>query len=370
MDVKCCSCCKLELPKHQFYADKRSKDGLTAGCKKCHAEKAGKVYGGIRNKDIEVPDGYKRCSMCQEILPLERFSVSKNKKSGYQSHCKECRRRTRGPAKSVEILPAGTKRCWDCREILEANEDHFAKSRSSKDGLQGRCKKCSVAYRQRNRDRILKQKKEHYRLNRETIRKKQSDAYYEKHDEFRAKAKEYYVQNRLRIRQQQAEYRLRTLEQRNAYRQSRREWYLQYNRQYYQNNKERESLRKKQWHASHPENGRLNEQKRRLRKRNLIHQFSIEQWQFCLDYWNYKCAICGREDNLHADHWIPISSSSCPGTIIDNIIVLCISCNSSKHNKNPVEWLFEKLDDHEARLMLNEIEAYFEYARAFTNKEE
>lgn len=159
MDVKCCSCCKLDLPKHQFYADKRSKDGLTAGCKKCHAEKAGKVYGGIRNKDIEVPDGYKRCSMCQEILPLERFSVSKNKKSGYQSHCKECRRRTRGPAKSVEILPAGTKRCWDCREILEANEDHFAKSRSSKDGLQGRCKKCSVAYRQRNRDRILKQKK-------------------------------------------------------------------------------------------------------------------------------------------------------------------------------------------------------------------
>jgi hypothetical protein len=50
--------------------------------------------------------------------------------------------------------------------------------------------------------------------------------------------------------------------------------------------------------------------------------------------------------------------------------VLCISCNSSKHNKNPVEWLFEKLDDHEARLMLNEIEAYLEYARAFTNKEE
>lgn len=45
--MKQCSCCKQFKPETEFYADKRTPDGLKAQCKLCHTE------GSIRTRDPE-----------------------------------------------------------------------------------------------------------------------------------------------------------------------------------------------------------------------------------------------------------------------------------------------------------------------------
>lgn len=40
----------------------------------------------------DVPDGYKRCSKCGKVKPVDQFDKRKDVKSGRRSWCKECRR--------------------------------------------------------------------------------------------------------------------------------------------------------------------------------------------------------------------------------------------------------------------------------------
>jgi hypothetical protein len=95
-----------------------------------------------------------------------------------------------------------------------------------------------------------------------------------------------------------------------------------------------------------------------------------------LHYWNFACAVCGREESfwhvLALDHWIPLSNPACPGTTPLNIIPLChtrkkgagkqlhgVACNNEKHDANPVLWLTAKLGPRKAKAKLSEIATYF-----------
>src|SRR5581483_2176482 len=55
------------------------------------------------------------------------------------------------------------------------------------------------------------------------------------------------------------------------------------------------------------------------RKRSLPDTFTERDWQRALEYWDYKCAVCGRPrglwHTLAADHWIPLTAPDCPGTV-------------------------------------------------------
>jgi hypothetical protein len=64
------------------------------------------------------------------------------------------------------------------------------------------------------------------------------------------------------------------------------------------------------------------------------------------------------------DHWIPLASKQCPGTVPSNIIVLCESCNCSKGTRNAEVWLIDKLGEDAAKQKLVEIETYFEYVKS------
>jgi hypothetical protein len=62
-----------------------------------------------------------------------------------------------------------------------------------------------------------------------------------------------------------------------------------------------------------------------------------------------------------------------PGTVPTNILPLCHGvrgCNNEKFNRNPAVWLVEKLGQEAAERKLAEIEAYFEYVKTVTNKEQ
>ncbi len=103
-----------------------------------------------------------------------------------------------------------------------------------------------------------------------------------------------------------------------------------------------------------------------VRKRSLPHTFSQEDWERALEYWGYRCAVCGRPrglwHTLAADHWLPLTHPDCPGTVPTNIVPLCHGeggCNNSKGKKMPDVWLEERLGKKQGFQKGVEIDAYF-----------
>jgi hypothetical protein len=99
----------------------------------------------------------------------------------------------------------------------------------------------------------------------------------------------------------------------------------------------RERLREKR--AQKPWIYKLSWHLRITRKRRLPDTLTEQEWQETLVAWRHRCAICGAEGDITADHWIPLSSPNCPGTTKNNMIPLCGSCNYSKQRHNALEWM-------------------------------
>lgn len=307
MDTKHCIGCEQILPLSLFYRSNDFRDGHVSRCKSCYAASNGQVYRGIKNKHRELPEGYLLCGKCQQVLPYVKFTKCNNKRSGYQSHCKECRNAVRRKREKPEILPEGLKRCFDCKGVFSATTEFFALDNRSSTGLQGRCKACSHIYRQINKERILQQKKDYYLDNQAAIRTQMRIKYYENHDHILQRQREHYGENSEKVR---------------AY--------------------------------TH---------KRRTRQRELPYEFSADLWRSCLQYWEYKCAVCGSQKKLELDHWVALNHQDCPGTIATNLIILCKSCNCSKGAKHPTDWLSYKLGKPLAMEKLAEIQTYFELVK-------
>jgi 5-methylcytosine-specific restriction endonuclease McrA len=51
---------------------------------------------------------------------------------------------------------------------------------------------------------------------------------------------------------------------------------------------------------------------------------------------NHRCAYCKKEKPLTVEHMLPITRGG--KHICENIVAVCKSCNSSKHNKTLLEW--------------------------------
>ena len=113
--------------------------------------------------------------------------------------------------------------------------------------------------------------------------------------------------------------------------------------------------------------------RRAARKKSLPDNFTKEQWQRALDYFNGCCAVCGRqladlfgEHKSAADHWIPLTLESCPGTVALNIVPLCQGvngCNQSKGNHNAEDWLTRKFGKRKAKQIMKRIDDYFEWVK-------
>jgi hypothetical protein len=141
--------------------------------------------------------------------------------------------------------------------------------------------------------------------------------------------------------------------------------------QYKENKRRRERINSKtpKYKMKH----RIRESRRRARVKQLPVNYSVQDWNNALDYFEGRCAVCGRPQGLwHTiaqDHWIPLNyaGDDNPGTVAWNIVPLCHSltdgdsgCNNSKVDKHPAEWLIEKFGKREAALILKRIHDYFE----------
>lgn len=239
-------------------------------------------------------------------------------------------------------IPAGFKRCSRGEQcvhpdgpILPETKEYFTPRKNRKTPFTSWCKACLAADQsaRRNRDR----------------------------DAFNAERREYYSTHKEIVNASNARYRHKDMEKQRL---RTKDWRIK--------NPEKSRRGGMLWQIRYPEKkrglNRIVSGRRRAKIVSLPHEFTLRDWERCLAYFHNSCAVCGRSLKnsrmSHADHWIPLAASNCPGTIPTNIIPLCggsDGCNNSKHKKQPLDWLADKFGEEFARKNLAEIEAYFEW---------
>lgn len=222
------------------------------------------------------------------------------------------------------------KRCSKCNEVKPL--DQFENKKRSKDGKSSQCKTCihvaDALYRQQ--DHVKKYNAEYRERNRETLNQYYRDYHAHNRDKIRARCRKWYANNPDKVRSHTERVRPRH---------------------------------------------RITESRRRARVRRLPNTLTNEQWVYAIDYFEHKCAACGRPQGLWhtlaADHWIPLNDPrpDNPGTVATNIVPLCHGqggCNNSKNAKDPIAWLEHEYGKRKAKKIIARIESYFEHVRGLT----
>ncbi len=292
----------------------------------------------------------KICTKCHQSKSLDEFPNKKGGKYGKDSRCYACAR---------EYRLAYDAANWD--KIVARNaayhEERFEEHKIR-----------DAIYRKNNKEKIQAKNKRLYEKQKaESTRwqdrfpeqKKASDrASYHKHiDERQA----YREKNKAKRSQQAKEWA-----------ENNQDHVLEYRREHRQETK----LRVQKWAKDFPERNAAREQRRRARKNNLPDTWTPTELEFMLRYWHDSCAVCGNTRGffwtLAHDHWIPIASPDCPGTVATNMLPLCHGeggCNNSKNKTEPHAWLIRRFDAKKVVKIEKAIAAYFHLvSETFTKK--
>lgn len=303
----------------------------------------------------------KWCPECKTQKAAGEFGRWTYHWTGLQSWCKACKgqkaKAKRAAARverdaEKERLPDGLKRCLGCSDVKPFDE--FWKHPRCPDGRNPRCKRCTSS-----NHAVLERNQEHARLRADGLRrcagcrevKALGDFKYGARDGrctpcLAQKYRDWQLANPKAIQAAGKRYRAKPGSQ------------------------ERAAQRGRRWRQNSPEKARLGAIRYRTKKMALPCDLSVSDRQRCLEYWGNRCAVCGQAPGLFhvlaLDHWIPIKSPFCPGTIPSNIVPLCqaksggfMSCNPTKSARDPIEWLTERLGPRKAKRKLAEINRYF-----------
>lgn len=238
--------------------------------------------------------------MCKRELPAttEYFRKNKKSKDGLLQRCKECN----GYHFTIfDPEMDGYKICSKCNKKLKENLDNFYPNKDGKNGLHSVCKKChkdlsQIYYYEHKKEASIVSKK-YYLLHKNKILEKQKDYYYN-----RGGKKIYKLYSEI--------------------------------------NKEKLKLYWQKYRKDNKEHRKILAHKRNAKIKQLPNNFTKNDWEFCKSYFDYKCAYCGKDRNLTQDHFIPLNLGG--GYIKENIIAVCINCNSSKKRQNFFIWYKEQ----------------------------
>jgi hypothetical protein len=298
MNTRICSTCGMELPltSEFWHKDNHNKYGFRLACKECIGNKRRK-----HPKKKIAQDGFKVCTKCGNEYPAtyEYFHKDSSTKDTLYPSCKACMNKT--PISQKE----GFKICIRCLQELPKSREYFSKNRSSSDGYLGYCKVCQGRSFEPKQKYLPISPKEGYKicstcgtallLNEDNfnISKQSKDGFT---NVCKACRKVRLQANKEEINQK---YRL-----------------------YRKKNKVAFNIRK---------------QRRNTAKKNLIADFSIEDWNNCLEHFNYSCAYCGeKSDSLQQEHFIPVAMNG--NYTRNNILPACHRCNTSKRDRNFFKW--------------------------------
>lgn len=111
---------------------------------------------------------------------------------------------------------------------------------------------------------------------------------------------------------------------------------------------------------------RVSQATRNSRLKDLPRAFTLNDQRRAYAFFNLQCAVCQKPfegsvgvRDVVFDHWIPVSSELCPGTIPTNMIPLCRQCNNRKRKLMPEEWIELEYEADEAKVILSRIADYF-----------
>lgn len=277
----------------------------------------------------------KICSKCKKELPKtnEYFYSTNRVKSGLTSACRKCL-----GGKYKKQPEEGFRICSRCQKEFPATLDFFTQNKYGQHGLASICKECEKLkkkkYRKENQDKIKSYResiKEHkrkldkayYEANKEKIREYHAKHYRKNFKKIQKKNKQYYEENKEQI--------------------------IARNKIYETNNIDKVRKWKKKWRDTNPEKVALISQKRRADKLNTKNSLTLEQWEQCLEFFNYKDAYTGLPMNvISQDHIIPISKGG--PYIRENIVPCEININCSKQDSDMEEWFRKQTFFSEERL--------------------
>ena len=344
-EMKICYKCKRELPsdKIHFYAASNTKDKFHSSCKECEGHKFS--YPKIYKKE-----DHKVCPKCERSLPADtyHFYAANGRRDGLQYICIECE-----GYKFREQIEDGYKKCSQCEEILPLTIEYFRLRNKDVEGIfHGKCKSCAnlnqQTYRRENIVSVSTNSKRYRKENEIPIA---------------AHKKIYNDTNKESIHEKCRQYRLANRERDIQDRKDNIDFYRERDRKYYQDHKEmindnrrkvrllnKEHVNERQRKYYHEHRGIIGTlskirmkgkaniywQRRRAKKKSLPATLTDQQWDSAREYFNNCCAYCGKEKPLEKDHFLALSNDG-PYTE-DNIVPACKSCNSSKGNRPFSAW--------------------------------
>ena len=108
------------------------------------------------------------------------------------------------------------------------------------------------------------------------------------------------------------------------------------NRMGYLRHREERLAQNAQYHRAHPEVGRARWQNYRARRQSAAGSFTPAEWLVVVEMYGGRCAYCGSEGPLEADHRTPLSRGG--ANTINNILPACRVCNARKHRMTEKEF--------------------------------
>lgn len=277
----------------------------------------------------------------------------------------------------MSIIPP-VYRCTKCGIEYPHTKEYFYTNKLQKDGLTSVCKSCIKQYQQDHKEATNLAQNARYAKSPEKQRQiKRSERAKRGHqiNEIRRKnyAKDVERQRQMR-RDNYQKYRPAILAQKKEKHRNNPEVNHLRNKDWRQRNPEKQRASVRAWIDANPEKARLISMRRRTRKHSLPNNFTHADWLYAIEYFHGCCAVCGRQANdlfgthtLAADHWIPLASPDCPGTIPTNILPLChgiAGCNNKKRAFKAEDWLIKSYGKRKAKSILANIYEYFDSLKA------
>jgi hypothetical protein len=226
------------------------------------------------------------------------------------------------------------KKCSICGEEKPANTEYFGRVTRNKDGLNSKCIICHKEYMRSYNQKHYTENKEYYNLK----SKKWAE---ENHERTLKLQRDWYKENYPKIKEEENQRSREYFEKHPNYRKERYEatktHHSELTKKWYEENKEKHKELTKRWRSENRELVNMYCRNYQHKKKGLPFDFSPDDWDACLDYFDNSCAYCGeKSDRLEKEHFIPVSKGG--AYTKDNIIPSCKSCNVSKHAHDFLDW--------------------------------
>jgi hypothetical protein len=244
----------------------------------------------------------KTCCRCKRELPStkEYYFADRNQKDGFYGTCKECKGHKFGRYLHYEKAQPGYRTCTICKRELPGTLEYFdSQTKVKKDGLRAVCKECRGS----------------------TFGIKQINKVYKSKDGYKfcnLCKKELPLDNFYKTTGGYAGVHDRCKKCDLLYKQS----------------ESGNTVRK------------ISDQKREARKKQLPRTLTKSQWEECKNHFRddkkiLHCAYCDKIiRHASLEHFIPLSHGG--WLVKNNVLPICINCNSSKNDRDFFDWYPKK----------------------------